>query len=124
MANYSYCTADGSLYGRLKEFAKSNRKNPTDAERALWNMIKCCRLGQDFKRQQVIGCFIADFVCLTSNLIVELDGSYHNLPEQQVSDEERTRWLENQGFKVIRFANEEVIGNTDNVLQKIKENLK
>jgi len=124
MANYSYCTADGSLYGRLKELARSNRKNPTEAESVLWNMIKGCRLGQDFKRQHAIGCFIADFVCLTSNLIIELDGGYHSLPKQQVSDEERTRWLENQGFKVIRFANEEVIGNTDNVLQKIKENLK
>lgn len=124
MVAYTYRTADGSLYGRLKEYAKSNRAMPTEAESVLWYMLRGGRLGQNFKRQHIIGCFIADFVCLTSNLIVELDGGYHSLPEQQISDEERTTWLESQGFKVMRFTNEEVIGDINSVLQKIKEKLK
>ena len=68
--------------------------------------------------------FIADFACLPKRLIIELDGGYHQLPDQQVSDAERTNWLEQQGFKVIRFSNEEVIGDIEHVLSIIKEHLK
>ena len=77
-----------------------------------------------FRRQHIIGNFIADFACLPKKLVIEIDGGYHQLPEQQVSDEERTKWLEEQGFKVIRFTNEEIIGDIETVLTKIKDNLK
>ena len=64
--------------------------------------------------------FIADFACLSRKLIVELDGKYHQLPDQQVSDKDRTDWLESQGFKVLRFTNEEVTCDIDGVLTAIK----
>ena len=124
MEHYPYRTADGSVYGCLKELARRNRNNPTEAESLLWLMVKGGRLGRNFKRQHVIGCFIADFVCIESKLVVEIDGGYHSLPGQQASDDERTAWLESQGFRVIRFSNAEVMQNTTNVLQQIKENLK
>ena len=65
----------------------------------------------------------AVFVCLPKKVIIELDGGYHQLPDQQISDQERTEWLEGKGFKVIRFTNDEVIGNTEGVINKIKKEL-
>lgn len=124
MEHYPYRTADGSLYVRLKELARRNRSNQTEAESLLWLMVKGNRLGRKFKRQHIIGCFIADFVCIETKLIIEIDGGYHSLPDQQTSDKERTAWLESQGFRVIRFTNAEVMQNTTNVLQQIKEKLK
>ena len=80
-------------------------------------------MGVNFRRQHIIGDYIADFVCLPQKLIIELDGGYHQLPSQQLSDEERTVWLNNKGFKVLRFSNEEVIGNIEGTLEAIKENI-
>ena len=120
---YEYQWADPVLYKRLKEFAKENRKNPTEAESALWTFLRANSLGLPFKRQHIIGPYIADFVCLPAKLIVEIDGGYHQLPEQQSSDSEREQWLEEQGFTVIRFTNEEVIGDTENVLETIEQYL-
>ena len=111
------------MYDLLKEFAKENRKNPTEAESILWNCVKARQLGLPFRRQHIIGEFIADFVCLPAMLVIELDGGYHQLPEQQVSDEQRQQWLESNGFKVIRFTNEEIIGDIDKVIRIIKRNL-
>lgn len=118
-----FMTADPCLYGLLKGFAKENRKKPTDAESALWVFLKGNGLGQPFKRQFVIGQFIVDFVCIPAKLIVEIDGGYHQLPQQQISDEDRKDWLESQGFTVIRFTNEEVIGDTENVIETIEQYL-
>ena len=120
---YSYQTADPMLYPLLRDFARKNRNNPTEAETLLWNYLKNNGLGTTFKRQHIIGEYIADFVCMDSKLIVELDGKYHQLPQQQTSDIERTKWLENKGFRVIRFTNEELFDNIDQVLEKIKDNL-
>ena len=71
----------------------------------------------------IIGNYIADFVCLPARLVIEIDGGYHQLPQQEVNDEVRTTWLNEQGFNVIRFTNEEVIANIESVLQTIKEHL-
>ena len=117
----SYMTADTINYPLLKDFARENRYHPTEAESILWDKLKGYSLNYPFRRQHIIGNFIADFVCLPKKLIIELDGGYHQLPDQQISDAERTRWLEQQGFRVIRFSNEEIIGNIDLVLMKIKE---
>ena len=57
------------------------------------------------------------------NLVIEIDGGYHQLPEQQTSDEERTKWLNEQGLKVIRFTNEEILTNTEQVINTIKQEL-
>ncbi|MGN0225930.1 MAG: endonuclease domain-containing protein [Prevotella sp.] len=116
----SYQMADLSVYNKLKEFAEKNRKNQTDAESILWGYLKSRQLGVVFRRQHIIGKFIADFSCVVLKLIIEIDGAYHQLPEQQVSDEERSQWLNSQGFTVIRFTNEEILSDIDNVIIKIK----
>ena len=120
MSSYHYQTADPLLYSLLKEFAEKNRNNPTMEESLLWEYLQGNLTGWHFRRQHIIGEYIADFVCLACKLIIEVDGGYHQLPEQQVSDEYRTTWLEKQGFKVIRFTNEEITGNIDSVLDKIQ----
>ena len=120
---YNYETADPILYKLLKDYAKRQRQNPTIAERVLWEYLKRGQLGQPFRKQHIIGEFIADFICLPVRLIIEVDGGYHQLPEQQVDDETRTQWLNKQGFRVIRFTNEQVLFDTDNVIQEIKKNI-
>ena len=117
---YSYETSDPILYNLLKDFAKRQKKNPTDAERLLWEHLKGGQLGQPFRRQHVIGEFIADFICLPAHLIIEIDGGYHQLPEQQVDDEARTQWLNQYGYRVTRFTNEQVMFDTNNVIEAIK----
>ena len=123
MTDFQFKTADPCMYDLLKEFAKENRKNPTEAESILWKCIKSRQLGHPFRRQHIIGEFIADFACIPAMMVIELDGGYHQLPEQQVSDEQRQQWLESNGFKVIRFTNEEVIGDIEKVIKTIKRNL-
>ena len=113
--SYFYHQADPALYPLLQECAKKNRSNPTDAERVLWQYLKDKQLGH-FRRQYIIGDYIADFICLSTNLIIELDGGYHQLPEQQMSDELRTQWLESRGFKVVRFSNEELLDSPESVM--------
>ena len=108
---------------RLIEEAKRMRKEPTDAEAALWELLRDKKLGDKFRRQHLIDDFIVDFVCLSKNLVIEVDGGYHNDPTQKEYDEQRTLYLNEKGFKVIRFTNEEVIGNTEAVLTKIKQEL-
>jgi len=106
---------------RLIEEAKRMRKEPTDAEAALWELLRDKKLGDKFRRQHLIDDFIVDFVCLSKNLVIEVDGGYHNDPTQKEYDEQRTLYLNEKGFKVIRFTNEEVLGNTEAVLTKIKD---
>ena len=120
---YDYQTADPMLYMRLKAYSKEMRKFATEAESILWEYLRAKQLGKTFKRQHIIGDYIADFVCLESGLIVELDGGYHQLPEQQINDELRTVWLEKHGFRVIRFKNEELLTNIDHCLEIIKASL-
>jgi len=122
--NFKWATADPSLYSLLKEHAKSHRNNPTKAELIIWEFLKSKQLeNYKFRRQHIIGQYITDFVCLDRMLVIELDGKIHQLPENQESDEIRTQWLESKGFKVIRFTNEEVTTQTENVLNKILNEL-
>jgi methionyl-tRNA synthetase len=112
------------MYGLLKQFVDEHRSNPTEAENILWQILRGKKLdGFKFRRQHVIGNFIADFVCLSERLIIEVDGLLHQTPENKISDEERTVELNRLGFSVIRFTNEEIIGDTDNVLNKILSKL-
>jgi 5-methyltetrahydrofolate--homocysteine methyltransferase len=118
-------TADPVLYSSLKEFAKRMRNQPTEAEELLWKILPNKQLdGYKFRRQHIIGQFIADFICLKKNLIIEVDGLHHQLPENKTSDEQRTKWLNSEGYRVIRFKNEEILTNLDYVLNKIREALK
>ena len=115
---YKYQTAT-SNYNLLQEFASKNRNSPTDAERVLWEYLKGGRMGWHFRRQHILIDYIPDFVCLSKHLIIEIDGGYHLEGEQPQRDAERTDELMKQGFRVLRFTNEEVIGDIDNVLEKI-----
>ncbi len=112
-------TAHPDIYQILKNNAVNNRKNPTDAETLLWQCIRDRQLGLKFRRQHAIGDYIADFICLEISLIIEVDGEYHNIEEQQEKDTIRTEFLNEQGFYVLRFTNEEVINRTEWVLKSI-----
>ena len=114
-----YETTDASTYELLKKNAKSNRRYSTDAEAILWQYLRGRQLGERFRRQHPVAGYIPDFVCLSKKLVVEVDGGYHFFEDQLLSDEERTRYLEAQGFRVVRFTNEEVIGNTEEVINEI-----
>ncbi len=110
-------------YEILKENSKHNRQYATEAESALWELLRGNALGDKFRRQHIIGDFIVDFVALHSKLVVEVDGGYHNTPEQQEADRLRTEFLNQVGFKVIRFSNDDVLHDADRVLNEIKGNL-
>jgi len=117
-------TARDSSYGLLKELAKKQKENPTDAEVFLWKNLKGGQTGgYKFRRQHIIDQFIVDFVCLEKHLIIEVDGGYHTLPEIEISDNERTEILNQLGFEVLRFKNEEIINNIEGVLYKITTTL-
>src|ERR1035437_8785211 len=105
-----YMTADPMLYDLLKSFSKENRRTPTEAENVLWTYLSGKKVGNyKFRRQHIIGQYIADFVCLDKKVIIEVDGLIHQLPENKSSDEERTYWFNQNGFEVLRFTNDEVI---------------
>src|ERR1051326_3089587 len=100
----------GGERGMTSARAKSLRSNMTDAERRLWYFLRAHRFnGTKFKRQAVIGKYIVDFVCFEKHLVIEVDGGQHADNE---TDRRRTRWLEDQGFRVLRFWNNEVLQNT------------
>jgi 5-methyltetrahydrofolate--homocysteine methyltransferase len=122
---FGYEMADPFTYGLLKEFALKNRNQPTQSESVLWEMVKSKKLEDyKFRRQHIIGNYITDLICLDKKLVIEIDGLIHQLPENIAADEERTTWLENKGFKVIRFTNEVVLNNADEVLNLILTTLK
>ncbi len=115
-----YLRADPMIYGLLKEFVATHRSHPTEAEKSLWEILKGKKMaGYKFRRQHIISNYIADFVCLSEQLIIEVDGLYHQLPENKNSDEERTQELNKLGFEVLRFTNEQVLHDTDNVINTI-----
>jgi very-short-patch-repair endonuclease len=98
--------------------ARQLRNNPTEAEQKLWSHLRRKQLlGFRFRRQRPIGRYIVDFVCLEVSLIIEVDGGQH--AEEIAKDEARTRFLERQGFRVVRFWNNDVLANTEEVLQAI-----
>jgi len=116
----AYKTARKSTYPLLKELQKERKKQTTQAEQALWESLRNKQLkNYKFRRQHIIDQYIVDFVCLSKKLIIEVDGGYHNRKEVEDADKERTEILKDLGFKVIRFPNEEVIGNLDQTLNKI-----
>ena len=118
-----FCTASPDRYELLKEFAKKNRKNPTMAESFLWQQLKGEALGVKFRRQHVIYDYIADFACLEKNLIIEVDGGYHFIDAQVEEDRIRTVLIEQMGFSILRFTNEEVLNEIENVMARIKEKI-
>ena len=105
-----------------RDYARNLRHRQTDAERRLWSRLRDRRLvGAKFARQVPIGPYIVDFCCRELKLIVELDGGRHAI--QAAYDAERTALLERLGYRVMRFWDNEVLGNTEGVLIRIVETL-
>jgi very-short-patch-repair endonuclease len=97
--------------------AKKLRSNMTDAERRLWYRLRAHRFdGHKFKRQVPIGPYVVDFACLGRKLVIEVDGGQH---ADNLNDEVRDRYLRAEGFRVLRFWNNDVLRNTDGVLEAI-----
>jgi len=103
-------------YARPTARARALRNNATDAERVLWQAISARKVsGIRFNRQVPVGPFICDFVARSIGLVIEVDGGQH----EDAVDAERTRYIEPQGFRVIRFWNNDVLGNLDGVIEDI-----
>lgn len=119
-----YTTDAKSWKKSLRDYARTNRKNATPAENHLWQELRGNKLGAPFRRQHAIRQFIVDFVCLAAWLVIEVDGSIHGEVRQAEYDGGRTHELQEGGFLVLRFTNEEVLHQTSNVLQTISEHLK
>ena len=102
-----------------KLMARALRRRSTDAERALWIQLRNRQLdGAKFRRQVPIGQFVVDFFCLNARLIVEVDGGQH--ANDQDRDAKRTAWLTSEGYKVFRVWNNDVLENSDGVLEAIR----
>ena len=103
---------------RAQKFARDLRKAMTETERALWQELRRGKIpGTRFRRQVPIGSYVADFACLHSRLIIELDGSQH--VERATYDDERTKFLEAQNFRVLRFWNGTVSEEREAVIETI-----
>lgn len=111
-------TKAGRIHPVTKQRSRQLRRNMTDAERLLWRALRKEQAGgYKFRRQHPCRRFILDFGCLDAKLIIEVDGGQHS--EQAEYDQERVIWLEEQGFRVLRFWNNDVLSNTEAVRQTI-----
>ena len=120
---YIYETADDMEYELLKNNAIHNRQYATEAERLQWHNLKEKKIGYKFRRQHIVGEYITDFINLKHKLIIEIDGKYHQEAEQVIKDAQRTQYLEQKGYTVIRFTNEEVFNHMEDVINKIKKTI-
>jgi very-short-patch-repair endonuclease len=106
----------------LRDRARQLRRDQTDVEGKLWSRLRARQLsGAKFRRQYPIGAFIADFCCYERRLVIELDGGHH--AEHVDADQSRTDFFVSQGYRVLRFWNNEVIENIDGVLEQIVHTL-
>lgn len=109
-------------YSRPTAKARDLRRNATDAERRLWQHLSARQVaGVRFNRQVPIGPFICDFVARSAKLVIEVDGGQHDW--QAGEDAKRTRFLEAQGYRVMRFWNNDVLGQTEGVVRAIEQAL-
>lgn len=103
------------------DFARINRENPTKEEKILWEVLKDRKIERKkFRRQHPIGRFILDFYCHELKLAIEIDGGYHQKATQKEYDKERTELLENEGIVVIRFENQDITQDIEEVVNTIK----
>ena len=106
----------------LRDRARQLRRHQTDVEGKLWSRLRARQLsGAKFRRQYPIGAFIVDFCCYERRLVIELDGGHH--AERMDADQSRTDFFVSQGYRVLRFWNNEVIENIDGVLEQIAHTL-
>lgn len=102
----------------LTRVAKKLRKDSTEAEKRLWSKLRAKQLaGFKFRRQQPLGPYVVDFINFEKRLIIEVDGGQHALQKER--DNERDCWLNERGFEVLRYWNNEIIDNLDGVLEAI-----
>lgn len=107
-----------------KTFARQLRRTKTVPERKLWRELRALNsCGFHFRQQVPIGKYFADFAEFTSRLVLEVDGDDHAVPVALERDAERTRWLEDEGFRVLRFSNRDVLQNLPGVLVAIRDSL-
>jgi very-short-patch-repair endonuclease len=105
---------------QLKEYARKLPRTTTDAERCLWRHLRARRLaGYKFRRRVIIEPYIVDFACLDAKLIIEADGGQHS--EQETYDLKRSARLEGMGYRVLRFWNNEILQQTQAVLEQIEQ---
>jgi imidazole glycerol-phosphate synthase subunit HisF len=104
----------------VRDAAQAMRDAPTDAEARLWEILRAGRLGPKFRRQHPIGSFIVDFFSHEAALVIEVDGSIHDVPEQRRRDEQRQAALESAGLRVLRFTNDEVLNDLARVIVAIQ----
>ncbi len=116
---YRYETGNADVYHLAKQFARHNRREQTPSEATLWNELR--KLPLRFRRQHPIDDYIADFICLEKKLVIEVDGEYHNMPEQREADAIRTERIEKMGYRVIRYHNDEVDNHLAEVMDEIKK---
>lgn len=116
-----YNTANPQIYKHIKGIRDQLKCNPTKAESAIWEYLRNKRTGHKIRRQHIVGNYIPDFICLSKKLIIEIDGKIHL--KQKELDLLRTEKLNDLGFEIIRFTNEEVLDNPKLVAQKIKDML-
>ncbi|MBI5221182.1 MAG: DUF559 domain-containing protein [Candidatus Magasanikbacteria bacterium] len=101
------------------------RENQTLWEAKLWQVLRNRQLAHwKFRRQYQIGKYVVDFCCLSKKLVIELDGGHHNIEQNKIKDEEKQKYIESQGYKALRFWNDEVDKNIEGVIDKILENCK
>jgi very-short-patch-repair endonuclease len=107
------------------ERARQLRSNQTDAERVLWRKLRLLKSeGFHFRRQAPIGKYVADFACHSAKTVIEVDGGQHGHPKGIAGDDARTEWLESQGYRVIRFWNNDVLGNIEGVMTALMNTLR
>ncbi len=109
--------------GQQRDFARRLRNHAQEAERSLWHFLRAEQLGVKFRRQAAIGAYVVDFVCCERQLIVELDGPQHLDATAREHDDRRTAWLAAQGFRLIRFRNQELDADLREVVRKIERAL-
>lgn len=113
-------TTDALSWNASIDKAKQMRHQPTEAENLLWQRLRNKQTGCKFRRQHIVLGYIPDFICLEKKLIIEVDGGYHKGSEQYELDKARTAYLTSFGYQVVRFTNEEVINNVEEVINQIK----
>ena len=103
----------------ILQLARDHRHPLTPAEAKVWARVRNRGLGFKIRRQHPIWRFIADFYCAEAKLVIEIDGDTHAEPDQEEYDEARTAWLEERGYKVIRFTNQDANRRLDNLLTEL-----
>ena len=107
---------------RQRSRAKQLRQTMTRAETLLWRYLKADRIdGLGFRRQVPIRNYIADFICMSAKIVIELDGESHDFEERQNADQNRDAFFVSEGFQILRFTNEQVMSNLEGVVETIRQ---